>query len=83
MNIETYDNFTLKFQQKRTWHFVPELSNGTMSDDVTTLNVPAVVGGLINDDQFQSIPIDVFQNFREPVTLCDMHLFGLKSVLIA
>jgi len=42
VNIETYDNFTLKFQQKRTWHFVPELSNGTMSDDVTTLNVPAV-----------------------------------------
>lgn len=29
--------------QRRVWHFVPELSNGTLQDNITTLNVPLVV----------------------------------------
>ncbi len=43
INIETFDNGTMKFMQRRTWHFVPELSNGTLDDNITTLNVPVVV----------------------------------------
>jgi len=42
INIETFDNGTMKFMQRRTWHFVPELSNGTLDDNITTLNVPVV-----------------------------------------
>lgn len=43
MNVEYFDNFTLKFQQKRTWHFIADMSNGNLDDRVVTLNVPVVV----------------------------------------
>lgn len=37
------ENDTVSFGQIRTWHFVPEMSNGTMSDNVTNVNVVAAV----------------------------------------
>ncbi|KAK4016392.1 protein croquemort [Daphnia magna] len=40
VNVERYDNFTLKFQQKRYWQYVEEMSNGSLEDPITTLNVP-------------------------------------------
>ena len=43
VNVEHYDNYTIKFHQKRVWHFVAEMSNGTLNDSVTTLNVPLIV----------------------------------------
>jgi scavenger receptor class B, member 1 len=33
--------------QRRTWHFIPELSNGTLDDHITSLNVPVVVSRLV------------------------------------
>ncbi|KAL1139978.1 hypothetical protein AAG570_006955 [Ranatra chinensis] len=37
-NISWNQNGTVTFKRKRTWHFAPELSNGTLDDLVTTLN---------------------------------------------
>lgn len=37
------NNDTVSFDQIRTWHFVPELSNGTLDDKVTNINVIAAV----------------------------------------
>ncbi|XP_046438265.1 protein croquemort-like [Daphnia pulex] len=41
VNIEMHDHsYTIKFQQKRWWQFVEERSNGSMKDQITTVNVP-------------------------------------------
>lgn len=40
VNIKQHDNNTLQFQQRRTWQFLPELSKGTLLDNITSLNVP-------------------------------------------
>lgn len=37
------NNQTISYWQNRTWIFEQELSNGTMEDLVTTINVPAIV----------------------------------------
>lgn len=36
-------NGTVSFDQIRTWHFMPEMSNGTLDDKVTNVNVVAAV----------------------------------------
>lgn len=57
---------------KKTWHFVPELSNGTLEDYVTTLNVPVVASqeskrgdywtSLMLDAVYSSISATLFVN---------------------
>lgn len=37
------ENGTVSFDQIRTWHFLPEMSNGTLEDKVTNINVVAAV----------------------------------------
>lgn len=37
------ENSTVSFYQKRTWHFMPEMSNGSLEDEVTNINVIAAV----------------------------------------
>lgn len=37
------ENDTVSFDQIRTWHFEPSLSNGTLEDEVTNVNVIAAV----------------------------------------
>lgn len=37
------ENGTVSYNQTRTWHYVPELSNGTLDDRVTNLNVISAV----------------------------------------
>lgn len=37
------ENDTVSFDQIRTWHFMPEMSNGTLDDQVTNVNVIAAV----------------------------------------
>uniref|UniRef100_A0A1B0D2U3 Protein croquemort n=1 Tax=Phlebotomus papatasi TaxID=29031 RepID=A0A1B0D2U3_PHLPP len=39
VNIEWNANNTVSFNQSRVWHFVPEMSNGTLDDEVTNLNL--------------------------------------------
>lgn len=43
MNVKQNDNGTITFQTRRVWHFVPEMSRGSLLDNVTNLNVPLVV----------------------------------------
>lgn len=40
VNIKEFDNQTVQFQQRRTWHFAEQLSSGTLQDNITALNVP-------------------------------------------
>lgn len=37
------ENGTVSFNQTRTWHFIPELSNGSLTDEITSVNVMAAV----------------------------------------
>lgn len=37
------ENNTLSYYQNRVWHFVPEKSNGSLSDKITNINVMASV----------------------------------------
>lgn len=41
------ENGTVSYDQVRTWHFVPELSNGSLSDEITNINVMTAVGASI------------------------------------
>uniref|UniRef100_A0A0A9ZAI4 Protein croquemort n=2 Tax=Lygus hesperus TaxID=30085 RepID=A0A0A9ZAI4_LYGHE len=41
------ENNTITFNQVRRWHFVPEQSNGSLSDQVTNVNVIAMTVGNI------------------------------------
>lgn len=43
VNMTWNDNDTITYQQKRIWHFLPEKSNGTLSDKITNLNAIAAV----------------------------------------
>lgn len=44
VNVTRLDhNYTLQFQQKRYWQYVEEMSNGSLDDPITTLNVPLLV----------------------------------------
>lgn len=40
------DNYTVSYLQRRSWDFVPEMSNGSLTDRVTSINVVAVVSNL-------------------------------------
>lgn len=39
------ENDTVSFYQRRTWHFVPEMSNGTLDDEATQVNTMSAVNG--------------------------------------
>lgn len=48
VNIGWNNNGTITYQQSRKWIYHPELSNGSLSDNITNLNVIAVtVGSLV------------------------------------
>lgn len=42
-NITWNENGTVTYNQIRTWHFMPDMSNGTLNDEITTLNVMSAV----------------------------------------
>lgn len=46
-DVKWNTNDTITFQQIRTWHFQPSLSNGTMEDKITNFNVIAAVSNII------------------------------------
>lgn len=50
VNLTWNNNNTVSFQQKRIWHFLPEFSNGTLSDNITNINpIVSVVGNKAKD----------------------------------
>lgn len=42
-NVQWNDNYTITFQQIRTWYFVPSISIGSLDDTITFVNpIPLV-----------------------------------------
>jgi len=69
------ENGTITYRQIRTWNFVPDLSAGSLDDNVTILNsIAPTIGSLIaeNVDEIWRSTIDLF--------LKKEHLFVTKSV---
>lgn len=54
------NNDTLSYNQIRTWHFVPEMSNGTLDDKITNINVIAAVSCLAPRNLFIFFKIENF-----------------------
>lgn len=49
-NIVWNDNDTVTYKQIRSWHFMPERSNGSLDDQVTILNpVAGSIGAMVKD----------------------------------
>lgn len=46
-NITWNENGTVTYNQIRTWHFQPDLSNGTLNDEITTLSMISAVSCLL------------------------------------
>ncbi|XP_063236007.1 protein peste-like isoform X2 [Bacillus rossius redtenbacheri] len=47
VNVTWNDNHTISYQQRRTWFFDAERSNGSLADNITTLNVVAVTASYV------------------------------------
>lgn len=43
VDVEWHDNDTVSFNQTRIWHFQPHLSNGSLDDTITNVDVVAAV----------------------------------------
>merc|ERR1711892_18165 len=41
-NISFNDDYTVEFFQKKMWHFMPERSNGSLDDEIFTINMIAL-----------------------------------------
>lgn len=77
VNVQRHDNFTLTFQQRRVWHFEEALSNGTLQDSITTLNVPLV--GAVYTLRYQPLWFKVV--FNRIVKMLKSRLFVTKSAI--
>ena len=42
MSIDNNDG-TIKYREKKSWHFIPEKSVGDLNDSVVHLNIPLLV----------------------------------------
>lgn len=47
VGLDWNENSTVSYNQTRTWHFIPEKSNGSLDDEITNLNVIATTVALI------------------------------------
>ncbi|KAI5633917.1 CD36 family domain-containing protein [Phthorimaea operculella] len=56
------ENNTVTYYSEKTWHFVPEMSNGSLSDMVTTINpvIATVAYFMRYQRNILKIPVDVF-----------------------
>ena len=41
--VDNPENQTVTYQIRKFWHFVPEMSHGSLDDLVTTINLPILV----------------------------------------
>lgn len=67
-NVTWNENGTVTFNQIRTWQFMPDLSNGTLEDEITTLNVISAVRLYANPNLSDLM----FHFYRPLLTQCDM-----------
>lgn len=52
VGLDWNDNSTVSYNQTRTWHFLPEKSNGSLDDEITNINVIATTVALITRQSF-------------------------------
>nr|QOE77894.1 cameo1 [Antheraea pernyi] len=62
VNLSWNDNSTVTYYNQRYWHFVPEMSNGSLSDNVTSINpiIATVAYTLRYEPTFLKLPVDIF-----------------------
>ncbi|XP_049868366.1 protein croquemort-like isoform X1 [Pectinophora gossypiella] len=62
VNLTWNSNNTVTFYNKRVWHFVPEMSNGSLSDNITSINpiVATVAYTLRHQGEFTKITVNAF-----------------------
>ncbi len=61
-NITLNDNGTITYQQLRRWEFLADLSNGSLDDEITHLNV-------ISNVRFSVISLKTFVNCKFEVVI--------------
>ncbi|XP_037024619.1 protein croquemort-like [Bradysia coprophila] len=63
-NVTWNENGTVTYNQIRTWQFVPDLSNGTLDDEITTLNMisASVAYAVRNDGPLIKLGVNVILN---------------------
>jgi len=47
VNVTFNNNDTVSFYQVKTWNFMPEMSVGTLEDEITTVNAIVMVSQLV------------------------------------
>ncbi|XP_038214781.1 protein croquemort-like [Zerene cesonia] len=62
VNLTWNDNSTITYYNQKFWHFEPELSNGSLSDIITSINpiVVTVAYYMRHQHPLLKIPVDVF-----------------------
>lgn len=49
----------MTYRERKFWHFVPELSNGTLEDEIVSLNIPMLASQEANRGNYwQSLILD-------------------------
>ncbi|XP_065209530.1 protein croquemort-like isoform X2 [Planococcus citri] len=56
------DNFTVSYLQRRRWDFMPEKSNGSLTDQITSINVVAVALAYQLKHMSSRMVVDVINN---------------------
>ncbi|KAK9507969.1 hypothetical protein O3M35_007725 [Rhynocoris fuscipes] len=83
-NLIWNTNDTITFKQRRTWHFVPEMSKGTLSDKITNLNVIAMTVGNKISNYIKKIPPrfipTIFAIINQILKIEESDVFVTKSV---
>lgn len=64
------NNNTVSYYQTRVWHFVPEKSNGSLSDKITNINVMTSVSFYDEIRFFSSIEAKMIHDYLPFVTGC-------------
>lgn len=47
VDLDWHNNATISFNQIRTWHYEPKMSNGSLNDVITNVNVISAVSCLV------------------------------------
>jgi len=76
VNMTWNENGTITYQQIKTWHFQPNMSTGSLDDNVTTLNVPLLAAAAMIRDMG---PLMKFM-FNEMVDAVNTRVFVTHSV---
>ncbi|KPJ06853.1 Protein croquemort [Papilio machaon] len=65
-DITWNDNNTVTFYNRRVWHFQPDMSNGSISDNITSINpIIATVGHIMrNEPLFLRVAVNVFMGMN-------------------